>query len=337
MTAIDKYLRLEALGLWREREAAPPREVVVSFGRSTLVLSGLDDRPLGHWALAGIAAVGRDGDATVYAMTPGGEETLAIRDREMVAAIAAVARPALGAAARPARPRRRVPLGPLLGAAALVALGFALPRGIALGVARLMPPEQAAEYGDRMLIELIARQGPPCAGAAGARALARLAERLDPAAPTRARVMAIGVPVAALPGRTVVVDREALGAAASPAEVAGWVALGLGRDPRAALARDAGTLANLRYLVVGAFDERALARAAQGALEAPTPDESAAALALLGSAGIDAGDFRARLGAVGLLAETDSDAAARERAATPALDQPGWQSLRAICADPPQF
>ena len=337
MTAIDKYLRLEALGLWREREAAPAREVVVSFGRSTLVLTDLDDRPLGHWALAGIAVVGRDGDATVYAMTPGGEETLTIRDPEMVAAIAAVARPAFGSVARPAPPRRRVPLGPLLGAAALIALGFALPRGIALGVARLMPPEQAAEYGDHMLIELIARQGPPCADAAGERALARLAERLDPAAPPRLRVMAIGVPVAALPGRTVVVDRDALLAAASPEEVAGWVALGLGRDPRAALARDAGTLADLRYLVVGAFDEPALARAGRGALEAPTPDESTAALARLGRAGIDAGDLRARLGAAGLLAETDSAPGAPDRAATPALDPSDWRSLRAICGEPPPF
>jgi hypothetical protein len=337
MTAIDKYLRLEALGHWRERADALPREVVVSFGRSTLVLTDLDDRPLGHWALAGIAVVGRDGAATVYAMTPGGGETLTIRDPEMMQAIAAVARPALGPSVKPAPPRRRVPVGPLLGAVALIALGYALPRGIAAGVARLMPPEQAAEYGDRMLIELIARQGPPCAGAAGERALARLAERLDPAAPPRLRVMETEVPVAALPGRTVVVDREALVAAASPEEVAGWVALALGRDPRAALARDAGTLADLRYLVVGGFDEPALARASRGALGAPTPDESSAALALLGSAGIDPGDFRARLGAAGLLAETDSAPAAPAPTAAPALDRSDWRSLRAICGEPPQF
>jgi hypothetical protein len=337
MTAIDKYLRLEALGLWRERAGAPPREVVVSFGRATLVLTDLDDRPLGHWALAGVAVVGRDGPATVYAMTPGGGETLTIRDPEMVAAIAAVARPALGAAPRPSQPRRRLPLGPLLGAAALIAVGFALPRGIAAGVARLMPPEQAAEYGDRMLIELIARQGPTCAGAAGEQALARLAERLVPTAPPRLRVMATGVPVAALPGPTVVLDREALRAAASPEEVAGWLALGLGRDPRAALARDAGMLADLRYLVVGTFDERALARATRGALEQPRPDEAAAALAHLGRVGIDPGDFRARLDAAGVLAETGSAPDAPGRAAAPALDPPDWRSLREICGQSPRF
>ena len=104
MTALERYVRLEAIGLWRERPEAPPREVVVSFGNATLVLKDLADRPLGHWALAGVTVVGRDGPATIYAMTADGGETLAIRDPEMVAAIAAVSRPRL---ARSRRPRRR--------------------------------------------------------------------------------------------------------------------------------------------------------------------------------------------------------------------------------------
>ena len=58
MTALDRYLRLEAVGLWRERADAPAREVIVSFGRSTLVLTDLEERPLGHWALAGVVAIG---------------------------------------------------------------------------------------------------------------------------------------------------------------------------------------------------------------------------------------------------------------------------------------
>ena len=96
-------------------------------------------------------------------------------------------------------------------------------------------------------------------------------------------------------------------------------------------------VADLRYLVVGAFDERALARAARGALEAPTADESAAALALLREAGIDSGDFRARLGAAGLLAETDSGHVTPDRAAGPALDSSDWRSLREICGQAPRF
>ena len=50
MTALDRYVRLEAVGLWREAPGAPPREVVVSFGNATLLLTDLEERPLGHWA-----------------------------------------------------------------------------------------------------------------------------------------------------------------------------------------------------------------------------------------------------------------------------------------------
>ena len=60
MTALDRYVRLEAVGLWREAPDAPPREVVVSFGKTTLLLTDLDERPLGHWALAGVSVLGQD-------------------------------------------------------------------------------------------------------------------------------------------------------------------------------------------------------------------------------------------------------------------------------------
>ena len=89
MTAFDSYLRFEALGLWREHPGAVPREVVVSLGRSTLLLRGIDETTLGHWALAGIVRHGRDGEAIVYATTADAAETLAIRDPDMVAASAA--------------------------------------------------------------------------------------------------------------------------------------------------------------------------------------------------------------------------------------------------------
>jgi hypothetical protein len=38
LTALERYIRLEATGLWRETPDTPPREVVVSFGKATLLL-----------------------------------------------------------------------------------------------------------------------------------------------------------------------------------------------------------------------------------------------------------------------------------------------------------
>ena len=115
MTALERYVRLEAIGLLRETPDAPPREVVVSLGRHHPAPEDLDERPLGHWALAGVVRLGADGRRTVYSMTADGAETLTIRDRDMVEAIAALSRPRPRAAAAPP-PRRRLPLLPLVAA-----------------------------------------------------------------------------------------------------------------------------------------------------------------------------------------------------------------------------
>jgi hypothetical protein len=138
MTALERYVRLEALGLWRERPGEPVREVVVALGKSTLLLKDLAERPLGHWALAGVVRLGRDGDAVVYSMTADGAETLTIGDREMVEAIAALARPRLAAGPAPASRRRRV--APLVAVAALITLALAAFAAAALPVGCAVPP-----------------------------------------------------------------------------------------------------------------------------------------------------------------------------------------------------
>jgi hypothetical protein len=242
--------------------------VVVSFGNATLVLTDLEERPLGHWALAGVQVTGREGAATVYAMTPEGGETLTIRDSDMVEAIAEVAR--AHAAPAPARRRRRLPLVPLLVLAALaVAAGFA-PGLIRAQAARLVPPEKAEEFGDRMLLGVMEARGGSCNEPAGRRALGRLALEIDPATPPRLRVLDLGAtPAVALPGGTVLIDRTALARAAEPAEVAGWAAAALAADPVAALMRAAGPISDLRYIFTGALGEPALERATRAVLSPP--------------------------------------------------------------------
>ena len=54
MTALQKYERLEATGLWRETPDGQRREVVVSIGDATLVISDLNDTALTHWSLAAV-------------------------------------------------------------------------------------------------------------------------------------------------------------------------------------------------------------------------------------------------------------------------------------------
>ena len=147
-------------------------------------------------------------------------ETLTIRDRDMVAAIAAVRR----RLPEPRRQRRRLPLAPILGIAALAAAAAWGPRMIRAATVRLIPPEQAAEIGDRMLIALIEAHGPPCDDPEGERALGALAAALEPDAPPRLRVMDLGrtPAVAALPGGTVLIDRATATTATPRSSPGGW-------------------------------------------------------------------------------------------------------------------
>lgn len=330
MTALDKYVRLEALGQWREARHAPPREVVVSFGDATLLLTDLAERPLGHWALAGVAAVGRDDGATVYAMTRDGDETLTISDADMVEAIAAVsqahrmARPRVAAA-----PARR--WWPLAALAAIAALALALlPPLVRAQAARMVPPEAVEEFGDRMLLQIMATRGPLCPDPDGGRALAALVGRVAGDARPRVRALSLGAaPAALLPGPTVVLGSEALARAEDPAEIAGWVALALARDdmkPGATRLMDAvGPVASLRYVLTGQLSEAALGKAIDDALAPPAPLEIEAAFERLRGAGLPTAPFADGLRRAGLEAPP---ASAEGRAA---LSDRDWVALQGLC------
>ena len=275
MTALEKYVRLEAIGLWREGPGSRQREVVVSFGEPRWLLKDLAERPLGHWALAGIAAIGRDGGATVYSMTLDGDETLTIRDREMVAAIAAVAR---GYRLRPAA---APPPAPLPLAAVVVASRRSAPSPLGPDLvrdqaARMVPPEQAREFGDRMLLRLIeAARGGPCAEPARQPRARRASPIAAPAAAVaRARPRRAAPAVGA--ARRDPADRPARARRRRrPRALAGWLeaALGPAAAPVHALMRAAGPFGQPPLCASPAsFGETALARAADAAL---TPSAAA--------------------------------------------------------------
>jgi len=273
-TALERYVRLEALGLWREAPGLPPREVIVSFGKATLVLTDPADAPLGHWALGGVQVLGRQDDgATVYAMTADGAETLAIRDPEMVAAIAEISREQRAWPGAGPPPRRRCRLvGPLLALAALAAAAVAAPEALRRLAVRMMPPEQAEEIGDRLLLALMEEGGAICAAPAGQRVLDRIAATLA-TPPPRVRVLDLGGRrAAALPGGTVVLDRGAIVDGPDTAAVGRWIAEAIaGEPPVAGLMAAAGPLAELRYIFTGDLGPESIARAAATIRAGATP------------------------------------------------------------------
>ena len=87
MTALKKYERLESLGLWRESISEQRREVIVSFGAASLVLSDANGKPLAHWSLAAVRTLNSGEMPTVYSPDRNSGELLEIEDEAMIDAI----------------------------------------------------------------------------------------------------------------------------------------------------------------------------------------------------------------------------------------------------------
>ena len=87
MTALKAYERLECTGLWRSGPAMQRREVVVSCGQATLILTDMQNRPLAHWSLAAVDVQTHKEDAATLRPAPGSEESLEISDKTMLDAL----------------------------------------------------------------------------------------------------------------------------------------------------------------------------------------------------------------------------------------------------------
>lgn len=185
MTALAQYRRLEAIGLWRRDSQAEPREVVVSFGQATLVLSDpSDETPLTHWSLPAIINLTPGRHPAVYApgtTGPDGQpgETLTISEPDMIDAIARVHRAIETAQPHPGRLRRRILLGGLV--LLIAAAIWWLPEQIVRYSTAVAPPAQRTLVGEAILAQIEHITGPACHRVAGDTVLARLSERLAPA------------------------------------------------------------------------------------------------------------------------------------------------------------
>ena len=82
MTALTKYARLEATGLWRPTPEAQRREVIVSIGAATLVISDLKDQALTHWSLAAVERGNAGQRPAIYHPDGDPGETLELPDNE---------------------------------------------------------------------------------------------------------------------------------------------------------------------------------------------------------------------------------------------------------------
>ena len=87
MTAIKKFSRLEAKAVWKENDDIPPRSVIISFGKSSIIISNENAFPLDHWSFNTIVMISKNKENTIFSQGSNRSEKLIIEDIEMINAI----------------------------------------------------------------------------------------------------------------------------------------------------------------------------------------------------------------------------------------------------------
>ncbi|NCM97161.1 MAG: hypothetical protein GW948_07640 [Rhodobacterales bacterium] len=339
MTALKKYQRLESPGLWRDAPDAQRREVVVSFGEASLVLS--DPRTevaLSHWSLPAVERLNPGAAPALYAPGRDASETLEIGDADMIAALETVRGALARARARPGRLRGAVVLGMLVLVAGLGV--FWLPGALERHAAAVIPPATRAAIGHLALADLARVAGAACADPTGQQALDSLGRRVfgdDP--PQLVILRALKVPTLNLPGPIVVLDRALIDSDAGPEAVAGFALAELARaeatDPMIALLHHAGLRATVQVLTTGALPATAVAGYGATLLRTPaTAVEEGALLKRFAAAELTSSPYAYALDPSGEttlgLIEADPFRAHPKR---PVLVDGDWISLQAICGE----
>ncbi|MRX51418.1 hypothetical protein GI374_13390 [Paracoccus sp. S-4012] len=346
MTALAQYERLEAAGTWRPAPHAQRREVIVSFGDATLVLSDpRSDTPLSHWSLPAVTRMNPGSAPALYAPHPGGtDEELEIGDPDMIAAIDKVHRAIERARPHPGRLR-----GTGLAILGLLVAGAAfwwLPEGLVDYAARIAPPAQRAAIGGMVLDDMARLTGPACGRPAGQEVLARLSARLlGPG--HRIEVLPEGLDGArGLPGGIVVLGQALIERAEARAVEPGQaVAVVVGhifaadaaaetQDPLLPALRHAGTGRVLQLLTRGALPPDALRGygAAVLAEGEPRPDDDPI-LARFSRAGVPSEPYARDLDPSGeaTLGLIEANPFRTSLPVTLPVSEAEWRAITAIC------
>jgi hypothetical protein len=338
MTALKEFQRLESTGVWRAHPGAQRRDVIVSFGDASLVISDQNGTALTHWSLAAVDRVNPGARPALYAPDPEGTETLEIADDTMEDAVERIR--VMVARARPQPGRLRA--GLLVGALALVLaiLVFLMPRVLVTHTASVLPEATRAEIGKGLLAEIGKVAGSACSTERGDAALGRLATRLLGPDSERIVVLRTGVPPTLhLPGGYLLVHRGLVEDHDSPEVLAGHVLAETLRrdlaDPVLPLLDVAGTAATFRLLTSGALPVAAMeAHAATMLTAEPVPVPVDALIARFAEARVSAAPFARAVDVTGeatlRLIEADQAAA---QLPMPVLSDADWVSLQGICGE----
>lgn len=332
MTALDKYVRLESGGLWRAGPDEQRRDVVVSFGDATLVISDKAGRPLTHWSLPAVTRQNPDETPAVYTPDDEASEAVEIADEMMIDAIEQVR-----AALDKERPKpgklRHWMTGGLIVVTLLLAI-FWLPGALTRQTLAVVPAPKRTEIGAAMLGHMQAETGPACREPGAVEAARRLAERLF-GHQTLTQIVVVpelAQGAVAIPGQLIVLDYGVLQGTDDPAVAAGYVlaahAARMETDPLEKVLRQAGLGTTFRLLTTGEIPPEILQANAATIVAAPWAEvEENSLRRIFATAQIPSAPYAAIVEA-DLTPDTLSG-----DAISPILTDADWISLQNICND----
>ncbi len=332
MTAIKEFERLESLGLWRESAHAQRKEVVISFGDSTLVLSDINNRPLTHWSLAAIKHGGSGENGTLFTVDELAEETLEIDDPTMIAAIAKIR--AEIDARRPHPGRLRWFLGAFVLIAFVAFSVFWLPNALTRYAAGILPDSKAIEIGDDLLKSIRKTTGSACSTPAGERALRRLEDRAIGAPSNRIRIISMGSrPSLHLPGGNILLNHRLATQSDDITLMAGYAIMERAAQdenpPLLALFKSLGIRKTLSFLGTGTIETADLEEFADSRLFGPyAHPKTQTMLDLFTAAQIPRTSFAIHAKRPDLLETPDLQPEEYE----PILNDNDWINLQEICS-----
>ncbi len=339
MTALKEYARLESGGLWRAGSDSQRRDVGISFGDATLVISDSAGRPITHWSLPAVERLNQGIRPAVYSPDPDATETLEIEDELMIEAIEKVRR---HIARRRPKPGRLRNAGVLVVVAAISAGAlFWLPGALTRQTLSVVPMAKRSEIGATLLGHIQRLKGPTCRNPLGVQALDKLKTRVL-GAETPGQIVVVPGNLAAplvLPGQIIVLGRSMVETPQDPAVVAGMIlAASAGirdHDPLGPLLDHAGLRTTLRLLTTGDLPPETLASYAEVALATPPPAINAATLtAAFAAAGVPMSPYADALDPTG---KTSQPVIATDPmtgpSGEPILRDSVWISLQGICSD----
>ncbi|MFT5067293.1 MAG: hypothetical protein ACJAXK_000996 [Yoonia sp.] len=337
MTALREYERLESGGLWRADLDAQRRDVSVSFGNATLVITDGAGRPLTHWSLPAVIRQNPGKRPAVFTPDEDAVETLEIDDDLMIGAIEKVRKTL--ARSRPQRGKLRhfITLGFVAGTAALAV--FWLPDALTRQTVSVVPQSKRAEIGATVLGHVQKLTGPRCRNADGVAALALLHARVL-GADAQGQIVILpqlAQGAVAMTGGIIALDRRIVENADDPAVPAGYViaadAARRGRDPLASVLQAVGLRETMGLLTTGNLPTDVLANYARSVTEAdPTFAKDDDLIAAFEAAQIPTTPFAyARDGSGQRTVKLIEGDAFAERDEPEILSDSNWIRLQGIC------